>query len=84
MAPVVAVFRRADVAMVVGAPDVDDEVEAAADELVPVVGDIAGVVGRAPIGADDDVVFVFAQLARCEPERAFALGQWRPSRAEAP
>ena len=68
-------FHAGDVAVVVRAPDVDDEVEAAALEFVVVVGDVAGEVGGAPVGAHDDVVLVLAEVGGGEPEGALALGQ---------
>ena len=52
------------VALVVGAPDVDDAVEVAQDELVVVVGDVGGEVGRDAVAAHQHVVLVLAQRAR--------------------
>ena len=43
-------------AVVVGAPDVDDLVEMTHGELVAVVGDIAGEVGVETVGAAQNVV----------------------------
>ena len=62
-----------DVALVVGAPDVDREVEAAADELVVVVGDVGGEVGRDAGRADEDVVLVLAEGAAVQPDGAFLV-----------
>ena len=43
-------------AVVVGAPDVDDLIEAADLELVAVVGDVAGEIGVEAVGAAQHVV----------------------------
>ncbi len=61
--------------VVIGAPDVNYDIEAAPDELVPVIGDVAGVVRGVAIGADDYVVLIFAELAGGEPEGTFFVGQ---------
>ena len=71
-APASAARIRADVAVVVGAEHVDQAVEAAL-ELVAVVGDVGGEVGRLAVGADQDPVLVVAELGRAQPGRALAL-----------
>ena len=58
--------------MVVGAPDVEDEVDAL--ELVPVVGDVGGEVGIVAVGLLDDTVLVVAELGRLEPQGAVIGG----------
>ena len=55
------------VAMVVGAEDVDQPAEAAL-ELVPVVGDVGGEVGRFAVGPDQHPVLVVAEGRRAQPE----------------
>ena len=57
----------------VRAPDVDHAVEAALDELVVVVGDVRGEVGRLPVRADQHVVLGLPELRGGEPDRALAL-----------
>ena len=75
-----------DVAVMVGAEHVDQPVEAAL-ELVPVVGDVGGEVGRLAVGADQDPVLVVAELGGAQPERALvavdvaALARARRARA---
>ena len=59
-------------AVVVGAPDVDQLVEAAA-ELLDQVADVGGEVGRLAVGPDHDAVLVVAELGRAEPQRAVLL-----------
>ena len=58
--------------MVVGAPDVKDEVDAL--ELVPVVGDVGGEVGVVAVGLLDDAVLVIAERGRLEPQGAVIGG----------
>ena len=53
-----------DVAVVVGAEHVDQPAEAAL-ELVPVVGDVGGEVGRLAVGADQHPVLVVAEGRSC-------------------
>ena len=60
------------VAVVVGAEDVDQPLDAAL-ELVEVVGDVGGEVGRLAVGADQDPVLVVAEVGRPQPDRALAL-----------
>ena len=60
-----------DVAVVVGAEHVDQQVEAAL-ELVAVVGDVGGEVGRRAVGADQDPVLVVAELRGPQPDGALA------------
>ena len=43
-------------AVVVGAPDVDDLVKAPDGELVPVIGDVRGEVGVKPVGPAQYVI----------------------------
>ena len=59
--------------VVVGAPDIDDAVEAALDELVAVIGDVDGVVGIKPVGAAEDFVLVRAEIGVLQPERTVLL-----------
>ena len=74
------------VAVVVGAEDVDQAVEAAL-QLVPVVGDVRRQVGRLAVGADQDPVLVVAEVGGAQPERVLVavgvaalleFGQRRP------
>ena len=58
--------------VVVGAPDVDQLVEAAA-ELLGDVADVGGEVGRLAVRADDHPVLVVAERRRAEPQRAVLL-----------
>src|SRR5689334_24859192 len=59
--------QAGDVAVVVGAEDVDQALEAAL-ELVPVVGDVGGQVGRFAVGADQHAVLVVAEGRRARSE----------------
>ena len=62
-----------DVAVVVGAEDVDELVEAAV-QLVPVVGDVGGEVGRLAAGLHERAVLLVArELRGAQPQRALAL-----------
>ena len=79
-------FSRTDVAVVVGAEHVDEPVEAAL-ELVPVVGDVGGEVGRLAVGAHERAVLLVArERRRAQPQRALAAGRRgrRRSAARAP
>ena len=67
------------VAVVVGAEHVDQPLVPAL-ELVEVVGDVGGEVGRLAVGADQDAVLVVAELGRAQPDRALAARR----RARAP
>ena len=58
--------------MVVGAPDVDQVIEAAA-ELLGHVADVGREVGRPPVGAVDDAILVVAEGRRTEPQGAVPL-----------
>ena len=49
-------LHAGDMAVVVGAPDVDGLFEAADDQLVAVVRDVRREVGRVAVGADEDVI----------------------------
>ena len=49
-------FEAGDVAVVVGAPDIDDLVEAADGKFIAVVGDVGGEIGVKPVGAAEHVV----------------------------
>ena len=68
-------LEAGDVTLVVGAPDVDDGIVGAAEELVVVVGDVGGEVGGGAAGADDDVVAFVAEGGGGEPEGAVAAGE---------
>ena len=57
-----------DVTVVVGAPDVDDVIDAL--ELIPVIGDVGGEVGVLAVGLDQDAVLVVAQIGGAEPQGA--------------
>ena len=61
-------FHAGDVAMVVGAPDVDDFFEAAA-EFVVVIGDVGGEVSGNAVVPDNDPVLVVAEIGAAQPER---------------
>ncbi len=65
-------LHAGDVAVVVGAPDVDDAVEAAV-ELVLVVGDVGGEVRVVAVGLDEHAVLVVTEVGRAEPHRALVL-----------
>ena len=71
-----------DRAVMVGAPDVDQVVEAAA-ELLGDVADVGGEVGRLAVRADDHPVLVVAEGGRAEPERAVLLVDVAAARAAA-
>ena len=71
-----------DRAVVVGAPDVDEVVEAAA-ELLGDVADVGGEVRRPAVGAVDDPVLVVAEGRRAEPQRAVLLVDVAVARAAA-
>ena len=58
-------LHRRHLALVVGAPDVDHAIEVAHEELVIMVGDVGGGVGRPAVGADQHAVALVAQLLRC-------------------
>ena len=60
-----------DVAMVIGAPNVDHQVEAAV-ELVLVVGDVGSEVGVLAAGALKHTILVVIELGRPQPERFLA------------
>ena len=77
-----------DVAVVVGAPDVDDPVKAADGELVAVIGDVGGKVGVEAVGAAQhvvlqvelfDVLLALARLAEVRPRISDVLSQSAPS-----
>ena len=59
------------VAVMVGAEHVDQPLEAAL-ELVAVVSDVGGEVGRFPVGADQDSILVVAEVAAAQPQRPVA------------
>ena len=61
-----------DVAVVVGAPRVDEAVEFAA-ALVEVVGDVRREVGDLAVRAAQDAVLVVAEGRRAQPDRPLAL-----------
>ena len=74
-------------AVVVGAPDVDDLVEAADGEFVAVIGDVGGKVGVEPVRAAQHVVLQaelfdgLLALARLAQVRREDLGRLEPERA---
>ena len=68
------------VAVVVGAPDVDEQVEAAG-ELVAVVGDVGQQVGVLAVALDQHPVLVVAEVGGAQPDRA--VRRRRPRRARA-
>ena len=49
-------LQAGDVTVVVGAPDIDDLIEAAHGELIAVIGDIGGKVGVETVGAAKNIV----------------------------
>src|SRR5437867_3146537 len=66
-------LQPADVAVMVGAENVDRTIEAAF-ELVPDVGDVGGVVEvRTVLGTDQRTILVIAVSARPRPDRPFRL-----------
>ena len=65
-------LQPADVAVVVGAEQVDAQVEAALP-LVEVVGGVGGEVGRLAVALDEDPVLVVAEVGRAQPDRAVLL-----------
>ena len=67
-----------NVALMVGAPDVDHAVEAAHEELVVVVGDVRREVGGVAGRAHEDVVLVLAEGAAREPDGALFLRHVAP------
>ena len=67
------------VAVVVGAPDVDEQLEAPG-ELVPVVGDVGQQVRVLTVGLDDDPVLVVAVVGRPQPGGAVVARRRRPAR----
>jgi len=54
----------------VSAPDIDDAVKAALDELVAVIGDVDRVVGIKAVRAAQDLVLIGAEVGVAQPERA--------------
>ena len=60
------------VAVVIGAQRIDHPLGAPL-ELVAVVGDVGGEVGRLAVGADQHPILVVAELARPQPDRALAV-----------
>ena len=58
------------VAVMVSAPDIDDAVKAALDELVAVIGDVDRIVGIKAVRAAQDLVLVGAEVGVAQPERA--------------
>ena len=65
-------LQPGDVAVVVGAPDVDEQL-VAAGELVPVVGDVREQVGGLAVGLHDDAVLVVAEVGGAQPHGAVLL-----------
>ena len=85
-------LQARDVAVVVGAPDVDEQLEAAG-ELVAVVGDVGEQVGGLAVGLHEDPVLVVAEVGGAQPDGAVLLEddpavaevlrawrRWRPTR----
>ena len=64
----------------IGAPDVDDPVEATL-ELVAVIRDIGGDVGVFPVRLDQHPVLLISEIGRAEPHRTFVL-EYIPALAE--
>ena len=62
-------FQPLDVAVMVGPPNIDQPVKAAA-KFIQMISEVGGKIGRRPVGADEDPVLVVTQLLRLEPERA--------------
>jgi hypothetical protein len=58
--------------VVVGAPDIDQVVEAAA-ELFGDIADVRSEVRRLPVGPIDHTILVVAEVGRAEPDRAVLL-----------
>ncbi len=65
-------LEAAHVAVVVGAPDVDEEL-VAAGELVAVVGEVGQQVGRLAVGLHEDAVLVVAVVGAAQPDRAVGV-----------
>ena len=63
-----------DVALVIGAQNVDDQVQFALFEFVAVVGDVGGQVGRFAGALHQHVLAVITLIAVDEPDRPLALG----------
>jgi hypothetical protein len=59
-----------DVAVVVGAQNVNGDVKAALFQFVAVVGDVGGVVRVKTVGSDHNLVFFTAEIRCAEPCRA--------------
>ena len=73
-------LQAGDVAVVVGAPDVDEQLEAAG-ELVAVVGDVGQQVGGLAVGLHEDAVLVVAEVGGAQPDGAVLL-EHHPAVAE--
>ena len=80
-------LQAGHMAVMVGAPDVDDLVEAADGELVAVIGDVRGEVGVEAVGPAEHVIlqiqlfnvrFLFALLAEVIPQN---IGRLQPQSA---
>ena len=54
----------------VSAPDIDDAVKAALDELIAVIGDVDRVVGIKAVRAAQNLVLIGAEVGVAQPERA--------------
>ena len=65
-------LQARDVAVVVGAPDVDEQL-VAAGELVAVVGDVREQVGGLAVGLHEDAVLVVAEVGGAQPHGAVLL-----------
>ena len=65
-------LQPGDVAVVVGAPDVDQQL-IAAGELVAVVGDVRQQVGGLAVGLDEHAVLVVTEVGGAQPHRTVLL-----------
>ena len=65
-------LQRLHLAVVIGAPDVD-EVREAAPELVAVIREVVAEIGRAAVAAHEHAVALIAEVGRAQPPRALVL-----------
>ena len=73
-------LQRLHLAVVVGAPDVDEVREAAA-ELVAVVREVVAEIGRAAVAAHEHAVALVAEIGGAQPARAVVARRRSPSRS---
>ena len=73
-------LQPGDVAVVVGAPDVDEELVAPV-ELVAVVGEVGEQVGRLAVGLHQHAVLVVAEVGGAQPGGAVRVEGGAPRRA---